>query len=49
MIAHLFLKRLSGCRAVNEFLWLFTLSQCLGVDRGTETTTVMNISVEFHR
>jgi hypothetical protein len=49
MIAHLFLKRLYGCRAVKEILWLFTLSQCLGVDRGTETTTVMNISVEFNR
>lgn len=49
MIAHLFLKRLAGCRAVDEFIRLFPLSQCLGVDRGTESTTVINKSVEFHR
>jgi len=49
MIAHLFLNRLAGCRVADELIRLFTLSQCFGVDRGTELTTVMNISVECHR
>jgi len=49
MIVHLFLKRISGCRVVDEFVGLFTSGQCLGVDRGTESATVMNRSVELHR